>query len=353
MERALVSYDDIQPGPVPSLPQPPVAGPSVPTGPNQQQGQPPRKKRRNNKQNRGNNNAQNNNAHVQNSNANVNGFNAGYAGNGWGNRQPQMHAQAHWDDPMHAGYPQAAPPQLPAHPQSFPTQHQHLPPKPQTSLPAKPLPTQPRAMQVEQEYIGGEEEEGYAEEEYEGGEEEEGEEEMSRMLSREEVWDDSALIDAWEAATAEYEAMHGKSKDWKNEPVKKWYNVPPKPSPSKAAPTPKPEPTTENSQPFDYNTFVPSHDPSLAYDSGAVAGAKGAGGASRDEAFEQAVNATYWAGYWTAVYYSHNRADTTAAVKRKAEEEEVEGEYVGEEAEEDDEAVIASPIDEDIIPTQR
>jgi hypothetical protein len=31
------------------------------------------------------------------------------------------------------------------------------------------------------------------------------EEEESRELTQDEIWDDSALIDAWESATAEYE----------------------------------------------------------------------------------------------------------------------------------------------------
>ena len=34
---------------------------------------------------------------------------------------------------------------------------------------------------------------------------EEQEEEMSRQLTHEEIWDDSALIDAWNAANEEYE----------------------------------------------------------------------------------------------------------------------------------------------------
>lgn len=43
----------------------------------------------------------------------------------------------------------------------------------------------------------------YAEEE--GHQEEEQEDEESRYLTHEEIWDDSALIDAWNSATAEYE----------------------------------------------------------------------------------------------------------------------------------------------------
>ena len=45
--------------------------------------------------------------------------------------------------------------------------------------------------------------------------------EESRELNHEEIWDDSVLVDAWEAAQQEYEMYHGKVKNWKNEPVKK------------------------------------------------------------------------------------------------------------------------------------
>jgi len=52
--------------------------------------------------------------------------------------------------------------------------------------------------------------------------EDEGEyDEESRELTHEEIWDDSALVDAWEAAQQEYEAYHGGNKVWKDEPVKK------------------------------------------------------------------------------------------------------------------------------------
>ena len=45
--------------------------------------------------------------------------------------------------------------------------------------------------------------------------------EESRELTHEEIWDDSALISAWEAATEEYEAFHGSEKAWKTETVGK------------------------------------------------------------------------------------------------------------------------------------
>ena len=47
------------------------------------------------------------------------------------------------------------------------------------------------------------------------------EEDESRELTHEEIWDDSALVNAWEAATEEYEAYHGSEKAWKTETVNK------------------------------------------------------------------------------------------------------------------------------------
>lgn len=47
------------------------------------------------------------------------------------------------------------------------------------------------------------------------------EEEESRELTHEEIWDDSALVNAWEAATEEYEAYHGSEKTWKTQAVNK------------------------------------------------------------------------------------------------------------------------------------
>lgn len=72
--------------------------------------------------------------------------------------------------------------------------------------------TQPPPAQTHAEVEG---EEG----EYEYGYEEE--EEESRELTHQEIWDDSALVDAWDAAMEEYEAYHGTEHDWKKEPVKK------------------------------------------------------------------------------------------------------------------------------------
>ena len=57
--------------------------------------------------------------------------------------------------------------------------------------------------------------EGYGEGEGEYDEEE------SRELTHEEIWDDSALVDAWESAMEEYKAFHGGADAWKRESVKK------------------------------------------------------------------------------------------------------------------------------------
>jgi len=176
------------------------------------------------------------------------------------------------------------------------------------------------------------------------------EEEESREMTQDEIWDDSALIAAWESATAEYEAYHGKGKDWKKESEKRsplWYNVPPDPSKlkKKSAEVAQGSHVTqtdlENSRPLDFDSFVPDHDPGLAQASQAAFETYGVPPApgehvSRDDAFNRALGAMYWAGYWTAVYHSHehnNRegvANGTAEIgyhESHGEYENAEGEY--------------------------
>lgn len=73
-------------------------------------------------------------------------------------------------------------------------------------------------------------------------------------------------------------------------------------------------PAAQDSAPHDVSTFVPSHDPSLSgplhvqpetghYDQYLAGPTSGAACAGQDEAFSRALSATYWAGYWTAVYH--------------------------------------------------
>ncbi|KAA1475434.1 hypothetical protein DENSPDRAFT_842206 [Dentipellis sp. KUC8613] len=359
MARPVVSYDDI------AAHNPPTAGPSVAIGTqmlppafastSRAQGGPPNKKRKRNNfvyngntYNNGNgfNNGggyNNHNHHQQNNwygNNRGNYHNYRGRGGGPGANAGRKYVQ-HWDDPG-----SAAP-----------------------------------AMSY-----GGDEEEGvtttillqddesYDNEDGELGDEgaaaEEGEE--SRELTHEDIWDDSALIDAWESATAEYEAFHGKGKSWKNEPVKKsplWYNIPPPPSKLKTTQEPKASglaaviaeavAEAETSQPLDFDTFVPQHDASLALPAepnGLVSEAQlaevPAGWPSQDEAFSRAMSAMYWSGYWTAVYHSHQKLGKKASTSADEQGEDAAGE--GEYAADADESMNA-PADEekDLVSTQR
>jgi len=93
----------------------------------------------------------------------------------------------------------------------------------------------------------------------------------------------------------------------------RWHNVPPDPSKLKKSTEVVQEygvtqPDSENSHPLDFETFVPNHDPSLAqpfqpaYETYGVPPAPGER-VSRDDAFNRALGAMYWTGYWTAVYH--------------------------------------------------
>lgn len=68
----------------------------------------------------------------------------------------------------------------------------------------------------------------------------------------------------------------------------------------------------ENSRPLDFNTFVPQHDPSLSFDhnTGKIGFAQvvppppqALSSVSVDQAFQNAMGAWYWAGYWTGIYH--------------------------------------------------
>lgn len=101
----------------------------------------------------------------------------------------------------------------------------------------------------------------------------------------------------------------------------RWYNIPPSPSQLKkskiqAGLAPSTSANTEqdmdrDSKPLDFNTFVPDHDPTLTvpapmqipdYGSYNISEANGPM-VSQDEAFSRAMQAMYWAGYYSAVYH--------------------------------------------------
>jgi len=195
------------------------------------------------------------------------------------------------------------------------------------------------------------------------------EEEESRELTYEEIWDDSALIDAWNAATEEYEAYHGTDKDWKKEPVHKsplWYNVPLPPSKLKGSkdefsvrPATKSNGESDTSHqerdsyPVNFDTFVPDHDPSLAlpippYSTTRVPDRAGhylpeppGPIISQDEAFTRALDAMYLAGYYSAIYHCQRN---NIGQKRSREDEG---------GEQDDHEDQSNDGDDDLIPTQR
>ncbi|KAF9242365.1 hypothetical protein BU15DRAFT_43961 [Melanogaster broomeanus] len=204
------------------------------------------------------------------------------------------------------------------------------------------------------------------------GMEEANAEEESRELTHNEIWDDSALIDAWNSAEAEYEAYHGDPKGWKAECVKQsplWYNKPyTRPTTQKTAPaaTGSPKPTSfthaardipaqpgevePDTAPLDFQTFVPTHDPSLPISSDSApqpffVPASSTTMVSQDEAFSNALSAMYWGGYWTAVYHCQSQSSGKKGIAPEEEDEEDEEGAYGE--------VDAEEASEDLVPAQR
>ncbi|KAG6332409.1 hypothetical protein ID866_6680 [Astraeus odoratus] len=227
---------------------------------------------------------------------------------------------------------------------------------------------------------------------YENGDlEVEEETEESRELTYEEIWDDSALIEAWNSAQAEYEVgfitvsscgieavdkeYHGNSEDWKKDPVKKsplWYNIPYTSTTSQAAKGKNsktsgasPVEDEDNTAPIDFHTFVPTHDPSLPASpefkdqllptasstqvrtSGFLPPAS-TSMISRDEAFNNALSAMYWSGYWTAVYHCQSQPDRGRGIPDEGQADDTED---GRHEESDSGDVELD--EEDLVPTQR
>ncbi|PFH50707.1 hypothetical protein AMATHDRAFT_3676 [Amanita thiersii Skay4041] len=160
----------------------------------------------------------------------------------------------------------------------------------------------------------------------------------SRELTHEEIWDDSALIKAWNAATEEYEALNGPEKRWKNEPI----HDSPLSQELRRTDTPSGSVLLGNagecinnegpegdSQPLNFDTFIPSYDPSLHFpSSGSARPAESSprlASINQDEAFSRAMHAMYWSGYWTAVY--HCRRQTSDVQETDDNEDDSENEY--------------------------
>lgn len=162
--------------------------------------------------------------------------------------------------------------------------------------------------------------------------------------------------------------------------VFRWYNIPYSSSKEKAktpdstkvasaeAPGEAAAAEEEDSAPLDFDTFVPSYDPSLPVPSEAPAApessffipAPSTTMVSRDEAFSRALSAMYWGGYWTAVYHvSSLRACTGTTYspaclqcQNQQSSQEVLEEQDHQEHEESDEEALEADT-EDLVPTQR
>ncbi|PBK61910.1 hypothetical protein ARMSODRAFT_1025256 [Armillaria solidipes] len=145
--------------------------------------------------------------------------------------------------------------------------------------------------------------------------------ELSRELTHAEIWNDSVLINAWEAVHEEYTAYHGGDTALKTNPITVVEENVTEDFPSQE----EDDDDDGDSKPVDFNTFVPSHDASLDTGDDPVVGPSYSlpepptETVSQDEAFTRAVNAMYCARYWTAMYQCQ-RSDIV-----EAEEDEVEG----------------------------
>ena len=75
-----------------------------------------------------------------------------------------------------------------------------------------------------------------------------------------------------------------------------------------------------DSRPINFDTFVPTHDAALPVPAAAAevdytaTSLTDGLAVTQDEAFEKALSATYWAGYWTAMY--HVRSVSLNVVRR-------------------------------------
>jgi len=105
-----------------------------------------------------------------------------------------------------------------------------------------------------------------------------------------------------------------------------------------------------DSQPINFDTFIPTHNPSLDHHLSSLAppmdyaqDTPGAPMVSQDEAFSRALNAMYWGGYWTAMYHCQrnlSKMNVPSTEDDQTNENDKEHSSGGEE-------------DEDFIPTQR
>ncbi|KAG8944783.1 hypothetical protein FRC04_001521 [Tulasnella sp. 424] len=158
------------------------------------------------------------------------------------------------------------------------------------------------------------------------------------LLMDSDAWDDSVLIDAWDAAMEEYQILNGPEADWKKDPVHKdsiwyksssgadlrWEDVKPAAPKNDLVGSSVRSAATAQAGTYDDENDHQMEDG--AEEQGqAVAGPSASGTAgqelhssnvlpatfdiskmSKDELFQKAVEASYWAGYWAAAYHASN-----------------------------------------------
>ncbi|KAG9023272.1 hypothetical protein FS837_005877 [Tulasnella sp. UAMH 9824] len=155
------------------------------------------------------------------------------------------------------------------------------------------------------------------------------------VLMDADAWDDSFLIDAWDAAMEEYQILNGPEADWKKDPVHKdsisssanlqWQDIKPAASKDNVVKSAVP---VDPASTAEYGTHGEGDD---QMEDGEEEQGQGAVGAdapqpaiatlpaafdiskmSKDEIFQKAVEASYWAGYWAAAYHAAAGTHTEA-----------------------------------------
>ncbi|KAF8995925.1 hypothetical protein BDQ17DRAFT_1365075 [Cyathus striatus] len=152
----------------------------------------------------------------------------------------------------------------------------------------------------------------------------------------------------------EYEAYNGPDKGWKNKIANKSTTSTENNVETNGTTSMEGKAAEDDSQPLNFDIFVPTHDPSLNQGPGkapvhsadeSYIPLEGIGTpVSRDEAFKNALNATYWAGYWTAMPRTFFAKKSTYKDAEKLREDE------GENKEPEDEEV---KVEDEFVFTQR
>ncbi|KAG8962437.1 hypothetical protein FRC03_004244 [Tulasnella sp. 419] len=148
------------------------------------------------------------------------------------------------------------------------------------------------------------------------------------VLTHDQIWDDSALVEAWDAAMEEYRMIHGPDKDWKTEPVYKnslWYMEPKPQSTANQEGTNDMdvaqeteegedeeqyygEPGDSEEVELELNNKTNSYD--VAY-AGAFEALPDTSKFTPEQLFQKAMEASYWAGYWASAYKQSQQTSTS------------------------------------------